>query len=65
MDSFYINFTKDEMTGLLQLLDIAVQAKGLQVAEHAVYFQNKFRQAVLSEVNGVIPKAEDEEKPKE
>ena len=54
MDNYNIQFTKDELTSLLQLVDIAVQSKGLQVAEVAVYFQNKFRQTVS--------KTDDEEK---
>ena len=46
MNIYNIEFSKDEITGLLQLVDIAVQAKGLLIAEHAVYFQNKIRQSV-------------------
>ena len=49
MENYNIIFKKDEILSLLQLVDIAVQSKGLQVAEVAVYFQYKFRQAVNSE----------------
>lgn len=35
-------FTEEEMIACLQLIDIAVKAHGLQVAEMAVYFQRKF-----------------------
>jgi hypothetical protein len=48
MEEYNIRFLKDELVALLQLVDIAVQSKGLQVAEVAVYFNNKFKQATLN-----------------
>lgn len=38
-----IVFSKEEKNALLALIDVAVKASGLQVAEAAVYFLNKFR----------------------
>ena len=60
MNNYKIEFTKDEITSLLQLIDIAVQSKGLQIAEVAVYFHNKFRQEVVK-----IDQENDESKLKE
>jgi hypothetical protein len=47
MNNYNVEFSKDELIALLQLIDIAIQSKGLQVAEVAVYFQGKFRETVL------------------
>jgi hypothetical protein len=45
MDKFSVEFTREEANHLLQLLDYAVQAKGLQVAEAAVYFHRKMQES--------------------
>ena len=40
-----IEFTKEESAALLQLLDIATKAGGLNVAEAAIHLAKKFQQA--------------------
>jgi hypothetical protein len=57
MEEYNIKFSKDELIALLQLIDIAVQSKGLQVAEVAVYFNNKIKQATLN-IEGIDNKKE-------
>jgi hypothetical protein len=44
-----VYFNNDEMVVLTQLLDMVVKAYGLQVAGHAVYFQNKLRGAIVKD----------------
>jgi hypothetical protein len=43
---FPILFTEDEMVALVKILDIAVRAQGLAVAEQALYFRNKLREVL-------------------
>jgi hypothetical protein len=42
-----VMFNNDEMVALIKLLDIAVRAQGLAVAEQALYFRNKLREVVM------------------
>ena len=42
-----VYFSNDEFVVLMQLLDMAVKSYGMQVAEQAVYFQQKFRGAII------------------
>lgn len=48
-----VPFTKNEAQVLLQLLDIAVKAGGIQVAEAAVVLSKKFERIVVT-----VPKPE-------
>jgi hypothetical protein len=59
-----MNLTKQEIQGLMQLLDIATKAGGINVAESAVYFAKKL-EAYQKSLDA--PKAEpkkEEPKPK-
>ncbi len=40
-------FSNEEMLALVKLLDMAVKAQGLAVAEQALYFRNKLREAII------------------
>jgi hypothetical protein len=42
---FELSFSKEEIVAIIQLIDIATKAQGLQVAEVATYFHKKFRNA--------------------
>lgn len=46
-----MKLTKEELTTLLQLLDVAIKAGGLGVAENALYFARKFDEEIKKETS--------------
>lgn len=45
-----IEFTKEELITLNRLMDIAVKAEGINVAQAALFFVSKFNEALNGEI---------------
>lgn len=50
-----IDFTKEEANALMQLLDLACKAGGLQVAEAAIYMTKKIQPATFDGPSEPLP----------
>ena len=44
-----IEYTKEEAQGLLQIIDLAVKANGLQIAQAAAFLAEKIARAIQDE----------------
>lgn len=56
---FNVEFTNDERTALLQLIDLAVKAGGLGVAEASLVLANKIKAATETVATPAVAPTED------